>query len=297
MVPRPDRSLVDRLVTIERRLRTMQQATAGATTANGGSPLANTLPAAVGAVPSAGGAVTGSRSDHVHTGTLAALADASVSAPAAGHELNYNGTAWANVPTVVSSPSAITNPYAGQLVYNTTDALLYKYSSTGSWVAVAALGPDSGTLPSSTQLHEARYYAVTSATPQSLSTGDNAIQFGVVDYASADVTASGTNNSVFTLNRGGLWSIDVNALIGETTATLLTRTLSLVSSDFSTIYKIMSIPMATTNTTSLSISCTMRFPSGTSLSGDAVSSATGSIVRSTASTASRTSLSLTWLRP
>ncbi|HEX5119860.1 MAG TPA: hypothetical protein VFW65_32135 [Pseudonocardiaceae bacterium] len=199
------------------------------------------------------------------------------------------------MPTVVTSPSAVAAPYAGQLVVSTTDALLYKYTA-GAWSAVTALGPDSAALPSSAQIHEARYRAVTSATAQALATGDNAVQFGVSDYACTDVTASGTNNSIFTLNRGGLWTITVNALTAETTAGV-TRTLSLTSTNFATIYQIMTMPVAGTTTSALSITCTMRFPANTALSADAVSSATGSIARSTASLASRTSISLNWLRP
>lgn len=292
MVPHPDRSVVDRVGRLEFRLRSMQQATAGTPTA---TLLGNTVAAPVAAPASAGGATTAARSDHVHTATLAALQDASVSAPGAGDRLGFSGTAWANVPTVVATLAAITAPYPGQLVYNSTDALLYKFTS-GAWVAVAALGPDSPGAPAAAQLHEARYRAVTGSA-QALTTGNTAIQFGVTDYTCADVTASGTGNSIFTLNRGGVWTADINARITDTTSGV-TRQIQLTNSTFATIFHALTQPVVGgSGPLELAMTCTMRFAAGTALSVVGISSSTGSIDRSTATTASETSLALTWLRP
>lgn len=296
-VPRPNTTIVDRLAAIEQRLRVMQQATAGATTANAGVPLGTTPGSPVAGSASAGALSTSARSDHVHTSTLAVQGDVTVSTPSAGQSLVYSGAAWANatVPAVVSALSAITSPYVGQLAYCTTDALLYKYTA-GTWVAVAALGPDSPGSPSPAQVHEARYRAVTSSTAQALSSGNTAVQFGTVDYSSSDVVASGTSNSVFTLVRGGLWTIDINVRIGDTSSGV-TRFVQLTDSTFATMYQAESVPVSGTPTVDIAIVCTMRFPVSTALSVNAVSSSTGTIDRATAGNAARTSISLAWLRP
>lgn len=294
-VPRPDMSLVDRVAKIEARLRVMQQAAAGATTAAGGAPLATTPPSVVGPALVTGSGTSSARADHVHTSSLAAQQDVTVSAPAAGHQLFYTGTGWTNVPEVVAATSAITAPYAGQIVYNTTDGLLYKYT-LGAWVAVCALGPDNQASPSATQVHEARYRAATT-TSQALAAGNNAIQFASADYSSADVTVSGTGNSVFTLQRAGLWVIDVAGRIADSTAAV-GRFLQLTDSTFATMYKAASMPVASgTPTVDMVLTCVMRFAASTALSVNAVSSATGSIDRATAGNAARTSISLSWLRP
>lgn len=120
-VPRPDRTIVDRIAKIEARLRSMQQNTAGATTASGGAALSNLAAIPVGPLGSAGAALTASRSDHVHTSALAAQQDVTVSAPVAGNVLAYSGTAWANTPATLAAGSdvTITTPVTGQaLVYN-----------------------------------------------------------------------------------------------------------------------------------------------------------------------------------
>lgn len=299
MVPRPNASVIDRLAAIEKRLRTMQQATAGATSAEGGVPLAGTYPAPIASSAAIGGALTCAHADHVHTSALAAQTDVALSSPVQGQSLIYTGTQWANlgVPFVVSALSQLTNPYVGEFAYCTTDGLLYKYGPAGAWVAVAALGPDAPTFPSAVQVHEARYRAITSSTAQGpLSAGSTAVQFGSADYTSNDVTASGTGNSVFTLTRGGLWAITACARIADTTAGT-TRYVQLTDSTFATVYQSSSQAVANTSTVDMGLTCTMRFPASTSLSVNAVSSSTGSIDRSLATFAGRTSISLAWLRP
>jgi hypothetical protein len=294
-VPRPDVSLVDRIAKIETRLRVMQQAAAGATTAGGGAPLSNLPPSAIGPAPVTGTGTSSAHTDHVHTSALAAQQDVTVTAPAAGHQLTYTGTGWGNVPVAVSATSAITAPYTGQIVYNTTDGLLYRYTA-GSWVAVCALGPDNQVTPSATQVHEARYRAATTAN-QALAAGNNAVQFASADYSSNDVSVSGTGNSVFTLQRAGLWIIDIAGRIADSTAAI-GRFLQLTDSTFATIYKAASVPVASgTPTVDIVLTCVMRFAVSTALSVNAVSSATGAIDRATASNAARTSISLAWLRP
>jgi hypothetical protein len=298
MVPRPNATVVDRLTALERRLRTMQQATAGATSAEGGVPLASTYPAPIGPTASAGAALSCAHADHVHTSALAVQTDVALSSPVQGQSLVYSGTQWANlgVPFVVSALSQLTTPFVGEFAYCTTDCLYYKYGA-GGWVAVAAFGPDSPSFPSSVQAHEARYRAITSSTAQGpLSAGSTAVQFGSADYTSNDVSVSGTGNTVFTLIRGGLWTITVGVRIADSTAST-TRYVQLTDSTFATMYQSQSQSVANTSTVDMGLTCTMRFPASTSLSVNAVSSSTGSIDRSLATFAARTSISLAWLRP
>jgi len=297
-VPRPNATVVDRLAAIERRLRSMQQATAGATSAQGGTPLGSTYPAPIGSAASAGALLTAAHSDHVHTSALAAQTDVALSSPVQGQSLIYTGTQWANlgVPFMVTALSQLTTPYVGEFAYCSTDGLLYKYSAAGAWVGVTALGPDAPTFPSSTQVREARYRAITSGTPQALTAGSTAVQFGTADYTSSDVTVSGTGNTVFTLIRGGLWTINVNVRIADSTSGT-TRYVQLTDSTFATIYQSQSLAVANTSTVDMSMSCTVRLPASTSLSVNAVSTTTGSIDRSLATFAARTSISLAWIRP
>lgn len=120
-VPRPNATVIDRLADIERRLRTMQQATAGATTAEGGVPLGSTYPAPIGAAASAGALLTSAHADHVHTSALATQQDVSLIGPVAGNVLAYNGTKWAAAPKTLATDTDVTisAPASGQaLTYN-----------------------------------------------------------------------------------------------------------------------------------------------------------------------------------
>lgn len=98
-------------------------------------------------------------------------------------------------PLAVSSTGSVTNPYAGQIIYDTTDDLLYKYVG-GVWVAFAATG---------TTLHETRYEQTTLQTVANAT--DTKLQFNTSVTTSSDVTVSGTGNTDYLLNRAGLWSI------------------------------------------------------------------------------------------
>lgn len=294
-IPRRQVDLADRILVIEKRIRDLQQNVAGATVASAGLRLSSSTPDPIGSA-SAGASPDASRGDHIHSSTLVAQQDVSAVSPAAGQGLIYTGSQWANVPLVVTSLAAVTAPYAGELVYNATDAMLYKYTA-GAWVAVAALGPDSESSPSSTQLHEARYRAST-GTSQAFATGNNAVQFASADYPSADVVVSGTGNTIFTLQRAGLWHIDFGARIADSTSGV-NRTAQLTDSTLTgTVYKATSVPVSSGSpTVPLSTSCTIRFQSGTALSVNAISSSTGSIDAAAATNAAQTSISLTWLRP
>ncbi|AHH94227.1 hypothetical protein [Kutzneria albida] len=118
-----------------------------------------------------------------------------------------DGTAW-RVPgvPVCASPnelSTISSPYQGQLVASIQDGLLYQWDGA-KWVGVA--GGVGG------MRHEARYEVRAGQEqnfPQNL---DTRIKFPTATYTSPDVSPS-SDNSVFTLNRAGLWSISVSLRI------------------------------------------------------------------------------------
>ncbi|QUQ69172.1 hypothetical protein [Kutzneria sp. CA-103260] len=110
-----------------------------------------------------------------------------------------DGAAW-RVPSVpvCTALTDITNPYQGQLVASLTDGLLYTYTGT-AWVGAVATGATP---------HEARYElraGQTQTYPQGV---DTRVVFPTVVYSTPDVTT--TDNAVFTLNRGGLWSITLS---------------------------------------------------------------------------------------
>lgn len=103
---------------------------------------------------------------------------------------------------VVTNTSQIVQPYSGQLVFNSTDNMLYQYRSS-AWVAIAALG----SAGNGAQRHEARYYQTISQTVGNMA--DTALYFDAEAYSSNDVTpnGSGTGRTQFTVNRSGVWSI------------------------------------------------------------------------------------------
>lgn len=124
-VPRPSADTTDRILAIERRIRNLQQNVAGATTADSGT-LGSATPQPVGtAAPGTAG--TSSRSDHVHSSTLSAQHDVSISSPATGQRLAYNGTNWTNTsPTLASdTDTSISSPSPGDILV---------YGSSGKWL-------------------------------------------------------------------------------------------------------------------------------------------------------------------
>jgi hypothetical protein len=113
-------------------------------------------------------------------------------------------------PLVVSSTASVTNPYTGQIIFNTTDNMLYRYDGS-SWVAFLATG--GGT---SATTHEARYEQTTFQTIANAT--DTKLAFNNPVTTCSDVTASGTNNTDFLLNRGGWWraSASLRMVTGST---------------------------------------------------------------------------------
>lgn len=105
---------------------------------------------------------------------------------------------------VVSATSDIVAPFGGQVVFNTTDNMLYRYDGS-SWISFLATGGATA----ATQ-HESRYEQRTSGQTVNTST-DTKMKFENVVYSCNDITASGTNNTDFLVNRGGVLRISAGA--------------------------------------------------------------------------------------
>lgn len=101
---------------------------------------------------------------------------------------------------VVSSPSDVTNPFTGQIVFSTADNMLHRWTGA-AWLAFAATGGSTAAT-----MHEARYHQAASAQSYVTAT-DTKVKFEAAITTCDDVTASGTGNTDFLLNRAGVWRI------------------------------------------------------------------------------------------
>lgn len=70
----------------------------------GGLSLGSAAAQPLGAAAASGTSVNASHEDHIHTGSLSALTDASISSPASGQLLTYNGTKWVNTTAPAGNP-------------------------------------------------------------------------------------------------------------------------------------------------------------------------------------------------
>jgi hypothetical protein len=157
---------------------------------------------------------------------------------------------------------------------------------TGVWDTLALTGAGAG---------QARYRAASSGT-QVLAAGSNLVQFPVADYTCPDVVASGTNNTTFTFQRGGLWRITADTRIGDTTASI-TRFLQISDAALTQVYGTDDIPSPAAGAiVDMNCSAEQRFAAGASVVINAISSATGSIDHPNAALAGRTAVSFTWVR-
>lgn len=210
-----------------------------------------------------------------------------VEGPLSADQLNTS-----SIP-VVSSTADIIAPFEGQWVFNTTDNMLYRYSGI-AWVGALATGPGTDT---DATLHEARYEQ--RASGQSVATSnDTKMKFEAIGNACDDVTASGTNNTDFLLNRGGLWRIScgvrylTNAGGGERHIFLQSGTVFLTAARFvmQSIVNVGSAPV------SVACSTEIRFPPGTTIICGLWQNSGGSITVDTGF-GSINHIALTWLRP
>jgi hypothetical protein len=192
---------------------------------------------------------------------------------------------------VVTALSDIIAPFNGQIVFLTTDNMLYRYDST-VWVAFLATG--GGT---ASTLHEARYEQRASGQPVTSST-DTKMKAEALVTTCNDVTASGTNNTDFLLNRGGVWRVAAcarflgNAGSGERHVYGQTGTTFVVTNRFGADTKVNvgSAPVT------VGFSTEIRVAAGTSLCIGLWHNAGSSITLDTGFGGTQ-HIALTWLRP
>lgn len=192
-------------------------------------------------------------------------------------------------PKALSSVSG-TGDYVGQLVYNTTDNMLYRYEGSSVWTAVLALGGSTAATH-----HEIRYEATNG---QSIANAtDTKLQFPTAVTTSNDVTASGTNNTDFLLNRAGWWLCTASirylaATTGERHLGLATgTTVGTLSARFA-----VQSTFPGTSPGSIAIATVKYFGSSTSIFA-ATWQNNGSAVALETAFGSTNHISLTWLRP
>lgn len=106
---------------------------------------------------------------------------------------------------VVSATSDITTPYTGQLIFNTTDKLIYRYTGTG-WTPYPQQG----------------FGDWTKTSTQNLGTSSNdPVQFQqanttAVGITKTDTGTTSTGYSTFQVTQPGLWSFNFDARFGGT---------------------------------------------------------------------------------
>lgn len=125
-------------------------------------------------------------------------------------------------PRVVAATSEVTTPYAQQVIFNTTDNMLYRYTGS-TWLAFAGGGGDTAATR-----HAARYESTNGQSIANVT--DVKCQFPTAVKTTNDVTASGTSNTDFLINRSGWWLITTaqryaaNAGGGERNLSIITGT-------------------------------------------------------------------------
>jgi hypothetical protein len=195
--------------------------------------------------------------------------------------LVWSGSLWIHhsIP-VVSATSQILNPFDGQIIFNTTDNMLYRYASS-AWNAFAATG---------TTNHESRYYQNTAQSVPN--TTDTTITFETSVYTSADVTKS-AGHDTFTLNRFGLWQI--SAGVRFTPGTSGERHIFLSVNGIGSTNRLAGATAETGLTCSLDLSSDGRFAVNDVIRVSAFQSSGGA--RLTSISGQSTFISLTWIRP
>jgi hypothetical protein len=194
-----------------------------------------------------------------------------------------------SVPVVLAT-SEILTPYAGQLIVNATDNMIYEYNGT-AWVGVAAMGGSSAT-----QRHEARYEH--KVTMNFTTSTDTKIKFDTAVTTCDDVVASGTGNTDFALNRAGLWLITAglryngNAGAGERHIFMQTGTV------FNTANRFGSMAVANVGSVPVTVTCSsaIRVTSGTSICVAGWQNC-GATLGTDVGFGGTDHVSMTWLRP
>jgi len=196
----------------------------------------------------------------------------------------------ASIP-VVASTATITAPFTGQVIFDTTDNMLYRY--TGSvWVAFEASG--GGTAAT---MHEARYQLT--AAQSFVTSTDTKVQFNSTaapGYTCNDVVASGTGNTDFTVQRDGLWQISAALAFVAATGT---RYLSLqTGSTIDVTKRFTQCSIYSTGTRAITCACstTIRLTAGTTVCAIGWQDSGGALTADTF-WGNASHIALTWIRP
>ena len=189
-------------------------------------------------------------------------------------------------PLVVSSTASVTNPFTGQIIYDTADDLLYKYIG-GVWVAFAATG---------TTLHETRYEQTTLQSVPNAT--DTKLQFNTSVTTSSDVTVSGTGNTDYLLNRAGLWSVtaSVRYVAGTTGERHIFLSTGTVIGTLANRFAGQSSGTPGTVPISLSVSADIRVAASTSIFAGTYQSNGGSL-NTDVGFGHSSHIAISWLRP
>lgn len=204
-----------------------------------------------------------------------------------------------NIPHYLTAPGGIALTQLNELGLNGYIAGQWRDSggtldrwSGATWINELVTGVGAG---------QAKYTAAITATGanQPLTVGSFvAVQFINPINTSGDITASGTNNNVFTLNRTGLWLIVVNHRItlATTVATLFTQLLpSSLTGDSWGAWSEINAPLGTWDN---GFTVLDRFTSGQQLSLGAFNTAGAASINSGGtSSGKRTSISFKWMGP
>lgn len=190
---------------------------------------------------------------------------------------------------VVASLAEILLPYEGQIVYCTTDELLYKRRSE-AWVGFAALGGFSAAT-----LHESRYFQGTSSIQSIPNVTDTKLRFPTAVYESDDVTPSGTGNEQFTLNRAGLWVLSAGVRFPSATAGERHLFMSLSTNLADLTARIAGDTNGVSTVSTLCVSTEVRVTAGTPFHVGVYQSS--GAARSLSISGQSIFMSATWLRP
>lgn len=209
-------------------------------------------------------------------------------------------TATSDIPT-----SEGIGPFAGQVVFNLTDGLLYRYDGS-AWVGFDAAGGGFFSIGSDApaKSHEARYYATVAQSIPSAT--DTKVQFpSVFANSSNDVTPSGTGNTDFLLNRAGVWHISasIRYVVVATVGTFERHLFLQTGSAFNTANRFAFVTEGnpgTASAISLDVAATIRVAAGTNIFAAAFQN-TGGAVNTDPITAATVhgfiNIGMVWLRP
>ncbi|GLY55333.1 hypothetical protein [Lentzea sp. NBRC 102530] len=199
----------------------------------------------------------------------------------------HDGTA--PVIAVVTNTSSVPSPSNAMVVFDNSDKLIKQWNGS-SWSVMDTFGTD-----------EAVEYTAT-GTAQNLPTlAQTKVQFNTAVQTSANVTAGGTNNDQFTLNRAGIW--DITTGIRQSTGPGDTeRALSITTTADTGVATPFAVSSNVQGSTTAPWSTTCNtgprfFAAGTVLSAFTYNGTAGALTAVTTAPAGATFIRFKWLGP